>query len=273
MILTKICTKCSIKKSITDFPKNNQSKDGLNSYCKKCKNNMNKIRRESNKEYYLKQEKKFRENNMQKIKEYKKNWDLNNKDKLEDYCMQYRDMKLLKMREYYCKNYEKLKKSQKRYYYKNKEILLAKMKTYREDNKEKLKESRIEYYYTNREHILKLNRKNRKNNIKYFRERERKYRKTNKYKTYVHNIKIHRRHLIISGNINNQDLLELINKSKKCYWCNKMLNGKYHIDHYIPLSKGGLHKLDNLVISCAFCNLSKNNKDPLEFAHKIGRLL
>ena len=35
-----------------------------------------------------------------------------------------------------------------------------------------------------------------------------------------------------------------------------------HIDHFYPRSKGGSDELDNLVVSCAQCNLSKNSREP-----------
>jgi 5-methylcytosine-specific restriction endonuclease McrA len=46
-----------------------------------------------------------------------------------------------------------------------------------------------------------------------------------------------------------------------------------HIDHFHPLSKGGKHSIDNLVASCAKCNLSKGSKDPYVFAKQIGKEL
>lgn len=59
---------------------------------------------------------------------------------------------------------------------------------------------------------------------------------------------------------------------KKCYWCNLKCAKKYHIDHYVPLAKGGRHEVTNLVIACPKCNLKKNAKDPYEFAASVGRL-
>lgn len=62
-------------------------------------------------------------------------------------------------------------------------------------------------------------------------------------------------------------------KQKKiCYWCNIDCTDNYHIDHYVPLAKGGLHTVDNLVISCAKCNMTKSAKDPFKFANEVGRL-
>ncbi|HHJ1495590.1 TPA: HNH endonuclease [Pseudomonas aeruginosa] len=59
---------------------------------------------------------------------------------------------------------------------------------------------------------------------------------------------------------------------KVCHWCSKSCKSRYHIDHYQPLSKGGLHEISNLVIACPTCNLRKSAKDPYEFAASMGRL-
>jgi len=42
---TKICSKCGIEKDISCFGKHKLHKDGLSSWCKKCKS-------QENKEYY-----------------------------------------------------------------------------------------------------------------------------------------------------------------------------------------------------------------------------
>jgi 5-methylcytosine-specific restriction endonuclease McrA len=56
----------------------------------------------------------------------------------------------------------------------------------------------------------------------------------------------------------------------RCWWCGKKLPAKYHVDHRIPVSKGGSRDLNNLVAACIPCNLSKHARMPWEFA---GRLL
>lgn len=48
----------------------------------------------------------------------------------------------------------------------------------------------------------------------------------------------------------------------RCYWCGNQLNNAYHIDHVIPISRGGTNWPANLVCACQFCNLSKGNKLP-----------
>lgn len=65
----------------------------------------------------------------------------------------------------------------------------------------------------------------------------------------------------------------MIQKSPNCYWCGELLkNKKVHIDHYVPLSKGGRHIIENLVVSCPKCNLSKGAKDPYHYANIKGKL-
>lgn len=61
---------------------------------------------------------------------------------------------------------------------------------------------------------------------------------------------------------------QLIKKyGNNCFYC---LNGSFeHLDHYIPLSKGGSHTLENVRPSCQKCNNKKYNKLPTEFVeHK-----
>jgi 5-methylcytosine-specific restriction endonuclease McrA len=57
----------------------------------------------------------------------------------------------------------------------------------------------------------------------------------------------------------------LILNQKLCYWCDHELNGKFEIDHIIPLSKGGGHTENNVALSCGSCNASKHDLMPIEF--------
>ena len=54
-----------------------------------------------------------------------------------------------------------------------------------------------------------------------------------------------------------------------CYWCGCAVGNGYHVDHVIPLSKGGSNDASNLVISCPHCNTSKNAKHPMEWAGRL----
>src|SRR6266487_1797937 len=48
------------------------------------------------------------------------------------------------------------------------------------------------------------------------------------------------------------------NQRGKCYYCKKKVGKTYHVDHVIPLSKGGSNGPENIVIACPRCNLRKN---------------
>jgi 5-methylcytosine-specific restriction endonuclease McrA len=54
----------------------------------------------------------------------------------------------------------------------------------------------------------------------------------------------------------------------KCVYCGNA-NGRLTLDHVVPRSKGGDSVWENVVTSCAPCNLKKGNKDP----HEIGMVL
>jgi len=51
----------------------------------------------------------------------------------------------------------------------------------------------------------------------------------------------------------------------RCYLCGKLIpKGHRHVDHIVPLSKGGAHRPSNLAVACAKCNMRKNAKMPNE---------
>lgn len=55
--------------------------------------------------------------------------------------------------------------------------------------------------------------------------------------------------------------IALLRLERFCRWCCTKLSDKNrHIDHVIPLTRGGLHVPDNLVASCVQCNVRRHNK-------------
>jgi len=56
-------------------------------------------------------------------------------------------------------------------------------------------------------------------------------------------------------------------KQMRCHWCGRALkSNERHVDHIIPLVKGGAHALFNLCCSCPTCILKKSAKLPQEFS-------
>ncbi len=50
-----------------------------------------------------------------------------------------------------------------------------------------------------------------------------------------------------------------------CAYCETLIIDGHHVDHMIPLSRGGRNDWSNLAITCESCNLRKNNKTAEEF--------
>lgn len=60
----------------------------------------------------------------------------------------------------------------------------------------------------------------------------------------------------------------------RCAYCRQRLpKTGYHVDHITPVSKGGSNDRRNLQLTCARCNISKKDKDPIVFARYTGRLV
>lgn len=68
-----------------------------------------------------------------------------------------------------------------------------------------------------------------------------------------------------------QKLLEL--QKGKCACCAKPLKGMYHLDHIMPISRGGENTERNVQLLLPQCNLSKHAKDPIDFMQSRGFLL
>lgn len=192
---------------------------------------------------------------------------------------------LKKNREYKLRDKDKIKHQSKEYYQKNKDKIkqyyiqnVDKIYEYRQNykvlNRDAINKKKKEYYKENKEKIKKTARRYREENLEKIRLNARIYRTTEKGRLSEKNKNHKRRALTRDGDVRTIQLKELIDRSKKCYWCESKINKKdYHIDHIMPLSKGGRHTISNLVITCPKCNLQKNSKDPFEFAQERGRLL
>lgn len=78
-----------------------------------------------------------------------------------------------------------------------------------------------------------------------------------------------------SASITPQALVEIFTSQKRrCAMCRiNLTRSERHLDHIVPLSRGGDHDRRNVQFLCRPCNLSKHAKDPLTFSRERGLLL
>jgi hypothetical protein len=237
----KFCTKCKIDKDITDFHKKKSAKDGLKPYCRGCSSNITK-------EYYL----------------------VNKEDIL------------MKSNEYYNINKEIILDKSRNYYYENKEVISNKSKLYYKENKEKIKIVNKVYIENNKEKVNRCNKIYRENNRKYYKMYGTKYKRDRRNNDPLYKLSCTLRSLIsmsikrngYSKNSRTYDILGCTFDEFRNYLESQFIEGmnwenqgKWHLDHKIPISWGKtedeIYKLNyytNFQPLWEFDNLSKGNR-------------
>ena len=235
---TKICTKCGEELPATSeyFNKHPQGKFGFNSKCKACEKEYKKKYYQQNKDgkikdYLTKNQEKIRESK----KEYRKEYYKNNRDEL-----------LKQKKQYYEDNKERMLKYGKEHYKKNKDKILEYQKVYYQKNKD----GKIKDYLVENKDIIKnrkrvYDRKHRTKNKSYYLALSKKYKLSKKNQV---------------PEFANLNLITKIYES-----CPE----GYHVDHMVPISKGGLHWESNLCYLPASINSAKRAKSIEEFGIEI----
>jgi 5-methylcytosine-specific restriction endonuclease McrA len=72
------------------------------------------------------------------------------------------------------------------------------------------------------------------------------------------------------GKFTADDITRLYEQQQgECVYCSVGLSSGYHIDHIIPIAKGGTNYPDNIQLLCPKCNLKKNAKMPDVFLAEL----
>ena len=165
MIKHKICSKCGEKKSLKDYYKKDNGRNGYTSVCIACE-------LLTHKQYY--------QENKEKIKIKAKEYRNTNKKKIAKWQEQYRrdnaELKKERDRQYYEKTKDSQRVQRKEYRENNKDKARERNIIYQEKNREKIKEQRREYYQNNKEKLSETKRVYRQNNKKKRNEREKRKR-------------------------------------------------------------------------------------------------
>lgn len=161
-------------------------------------------------------------------------------------------------------------------YIRAREKRIAQAAKYREDNREKIRSRRREIYASNTEKFQLANREN------YLKHREERIKAAAEYQSSHPEIVAltrSRRRAIVKFSITTSDHKKLLHIHRGCCaYCHVKLTAwgrdietALQWDHVIPLSRGGVDGVGNLVPSCRSCNLSKNRSTVMEWKLRKAR--
>jgi 5-methylcytosine-specific restriction endonuclease McrA len=178
----------------------------------------------------------------------------------------------VKMKRYREENGNKISEVKKRWCEENKEQTASYKKQWYENNKENIALKNKHRYEENREQSLLRQKQWRDGNKEKIAQRDKRYLKTPTGKLIRKNASHRRRTITKQGDVTTVQLKQLLENSTHCFYCNNpLILNEIHIDHYIPLAKGGLHTISNLRVACKKCNLSKWDKMPKEFLNYLEK--
>ena len=136
-----------------------------------------------------------------------------------------------------------------------KAILEGRVKRYYGEENVRWKGGRAAFYERNRERLA---------------EKRRQYRKENPHKVREFTARRKKRKY---GRLKQGTVKKLFELQKgRCVICRVKLK-TYHLDHIMPLAKGGLHVETNVQLLCPDCNIRKAAKDPISYMQSRGFLL
>lgn len=179
----------------------------------------------------------------------------NKKAYMARYHTEHREELLAKKRAYYSATWDARQATNHRNRLKNREKMREYLREYRAKNKEKVRALNKAWCAKNKVRIKAMNAR------LYAKDPEKFKRRANE-----------RRAKLLSATAGDAqqvaDFYAAIRKAKRitCYWCGKSVpRFQRHVDHIVPLSKGGAHAVLNLCCACKTCNLAKQDKLPADF--------
>ena len=161
-----------------------------------------------------------------------------------------------------------LREARRRWYEANTKKHREGIRRWREANPEKVQEANRRWYEANGEEERERNRRWRELNPEEDRERNRRWRDANPEKKREAE---HRRRARLKGNgayaVSDKDMRRL--QQQQCAHAHlSPCNGPMHVDHVIPVARGGSHGIGNLQRLCQRHNISKHARLEVEIRRR-----
>lgn len=199
-----------------------------------------------------------------------------------------KDLAIANVKRWQDENPEKVSAYKAKHAEANREYNAQRAREYRANNPEKRRQAVKAWAAANPERVAEINaryrrrhaairaekfRSYRKLNLKKVSESLKRWRAANKDKCRIHNN--NRRARARGGVLSTGIVDDLMEKQRgKCACCRTDLRkAGHHIDHIMPLAKGGTNTDDNVQLLCPECNLSKHARHPVDFMQQRGFLL
>lgn len=136
---------------------------------------------------------------------------------------------------------------------------------HKEERKVYAHQYNVEHHEQNRRRVARW----RNDNRQYVNRRDRARRRANPETARARGVNYRAKRLGATGKINGEQLKWLLEtQSGLCFYCGDTLNAGYHVDHYVPLSKGGTNEIENIRLACYRCSQRKHNTLPWEWEDK-----
>ncbi len=231
----RVCTGCKTEYPLTSEHYQTRRDNGILRYRRKCRNCRSIIKKkhyEANKEHTLGMCKK---------------WKINNKDKIK---------KTNKL--YYEQNKDTILSKGREHYHRTKHLFKDAKKIYQDRNKDKRSQQRKERYIKTKHKENVQQKKWYLRNKETHAQRGKEWRKNNRDRAGVYN---HKRRIKIKTNsvhYTHKDVKSALRiQRSECFYCKSKIINKYHIDHVVPVSRGGNNGCGNIVVACVRCNCKK----------------
>lgn len=238
---TKRCTKCKEEKRFVDFAVCNTSSTGLLARCRKCINAANRERYHRDPEnaralQRIKARRLYRQNPRKAIETARRS---------------------------YAKHAEKRREHARQQHRANRERALTRMSLYSQTHRAE----RNEYARKRRKRMSDEQRKKETEAKNEWRRRNR-----TKARASLKLSKLKRKGAPVGDSLAVRKYYEHVAATPRlrCYYCGRVTRKTdRHVDHVIPLSRGGHHCVSNLCCACATCNLRKSKKTDEEFTGQL----